>query len=134
MATHSQGPVELVDLVSTPFCWLMKVNCVRLSPFRKTNQLFTRRPCGEKSLLTQYRGHGLSVIPVIPVGHTLKCSLLIPYFLYFFSLFPRNKMFFYVPCPKISYLYSCSPQKWGPRGFGDLGRMAIYFQGAGEHL
>ena len=24
---------------------------------------------------------------------------------------------------------------WGaPRGFGDLGRMAIYFQGAGEHL
>ena len=21
----------------------------------------------------------------------------------------------------------------GPRGFGDLGRMAIYFQGAGEH-
>ena len=21
---------------------------------------------------------------------------------------------------------------WGPRGFGDLGRMAIYFQGAGE--
>ena len=23
--------------------------------------------------------------------------------------------------------------KWAPRGFGDLGRMAIYFQGAGEH-
>ena len=23
--------------------------------------------------------------------------------------------------------------KTGPRGFGDLGRMAIYFQGAGEH-
>ena len=22
---------------------------------------------------------------------------------------------------------------WGPKGFGDLGRMAIYFQGAGEH-
>ena len=22
---------------------------------------------------------------------------------------------------------------WAPRGFGDLGRMAIYFQGAGEH-
>ena len=21
----------------------------------------------------------------------------------------------------------------GPRGFGDLGRMALYFQGAGEH-
>ena len=25
-------------------------------------------------------------------------------------------------------------QAEGPRGFGDLGRMAIYFQGAGEHL
>ena len=24
-------------------------------------------------------------------------------------------------------------QKWAPRGFGDLGRMAVYFQGAGEH-
>ena len=22
---------------------------------------------------------------------------------------------------------------WAPRDFGDLGRMAIYFQGAGEH-
>ena len=22
---------------------------------------------------------------------------------------------------------------WAPRGFGDLGRRAIYFQGAGEH-
>ena len=24
-------------------------------------------------------------------------------------------------------------QQWPPRGLGDLGRMAIYFQGAGEH-
>ena len=24
-------------------------------------------------------------------------------------------------------------KKWAPRGFGDLGRRAIYFQGAGEH-
>ena len=24
-------------------------------------------------------------------------------------------------------------QSWAPRAFGDLGRMAIYFQGAGEH-
>ena len=23
--------------------------------------------------------------------------------------------------------------KWGPMGFGDLGRRDIYFQGAGEH-
>ena len=34
----------------------------------------------------------------------------------------------------ISKLYFKINHKWGPhRGFGDLGRRAIYFQGAGEH-
>ena len=28
---------------------------------------------------------------------------------------------------------SMMTRNWGPMGFGDLGRMAIYFQGAGEH-
>ena len=27
----------------------------------------------------------------------------------------------------------CVYTQWGPRGFRDLGRMANYFQGAGEH-
>ena len=32
--------------------------------------------------------------------------------------------------PKSTY---CLPSMGPPRGFGDLGRKAIYFQGAGEH-
>ena len=35
---------------------------------------------------------------------------------------------------EILWLYSITARiKGPPRGFGDLGRMAIYFQGAGEH-
>ena len=40
-------------------------------------------------------------------------------------------MFLYIQLPLVSPILLYLR---GPRGFGDLERMAIYFQGAGEHL
>ena len=50
----------------------------------------------------------------------LKPLFLDPYF-QFCKYSHASKLFVYL------YLYL-----WAPRGFGDLGRMAIYFQGSGE--
>ena len=41
---------------------------------------------------------------------------------------------FFKPLDSIRRVATCQEtQLWPPRGFGDLGRMAIYFQGSREH-
>ena len=37
-----------------------------------------------------------------------------------------------INCPELSFVAKNQNYKWGPWGLGDLGRMAIYFQGSGE--
>ena len=49
-----------------------------------------------------------------------------------------SKIFFFIKYSLVSCLcvilqFIHISHLWAPRGFGDLGRTAIYFQGAGEH-
>ena len=69
-------------------------------------------------------------------NQVLDSCFFVVFFLLFFWKFKKGESFLKLKSHVDSADPDQTPHKCNtgaPRGFGDLGRMAIYFQGAGEH-